>query len=121
MESRRKELYEAAGRNRDYYVKAEDMKNLLPDWELSLIHILPSAKDQRRIPDRESPTAGTDRQQRGLGAACPGRDPGVRGKPPRRIDRHCFLFSGHRPPWKQSALAVWCLWNRRHEPLQVMR
>ena len=41
---------------------------------------LPSAKDQRRIPDREIPTAGTDRQQRGLGAACPGRDPGVRGK-----------------------------------------
>ena len=32
------------------------------------------------IPDREIPTAGTDRQQRGLGAACPGRDPGVRGK-----------------------------------------
>ena len=29
----RKELYEAAGRNRDYHVKAEDMKNLLPDWE----------------------------------------------------------------------------------------
>ena len=33
VESLRKELYEAAGRNRDYYVKAEDMKNLLPDWE----------------------------------------------------------------------------------------
>ena len=33
MEALRKELYEAAGRNRDYYVKAEDMKNLLPDWE----------------------------------------------------------------------------------------
>lgn len=29
----RKELYEAAGRNRDFHVKAEDMKNLLPDWE----------------------------------------------------------------------------------------
>ena len=29
----RKELYEAAGRNRDYYVKAEYMKNLLPDWK----------------------------------------------------------------------------------------
>ena len=29
----RKELYEAAGRNRDYHVKAENMKNLLPDWE----------------------------------------------------------------------------------------
>ena len=33
VEALRKELYEAAGRNRDYYVKAEDMKNLLPDWE----------------------------------------------------------------------------------------
>ncbi|WP_369517926.1 DUF2185 domain-containing protein [Intestinimonas butyriciproducens] len=32
-EALRKELYEAAGRNRDYHVKAEDMKNLLPDWE----------------------------------------------------------------------------------------
>ena len=28
----RKELYESAGRNRGYHVKAEDMKNLLPDW-----------------------------------------------------------------------------------------
>ena len=28
----RKELYEAAGRNRDYHVKVEDMKDLLPDW-----------------------------------------------------------------------------------------
>ena len=28
----RKELYESAGRNRSYHVKAEDMKNLLPDW-----------------------------------------------------------------------------------------
>ena len=33
VEALRKELYEAAGRNRDYYVKAEDMKTLLPDWE----------------------------------------------------------------------------------------
>ena len=33
VEALRKELYEAAGRNRDYHVKAEDMKNLLPDWE----------------------------------------------------------------------------------------
>ena len=32
VEALRKELYEAAGRNRDYHVKAEDMKNLLPDW-----------------------------------------------------------------------------------------
>ena len=29
----RKELYESGGRNRDYHVKAEDMKELLPDWE----------------------------------------------------------------------------------------
>ena len=29
----RKELYEAAGRNRDYHVKAEEVKHLLPDWE----------------------------------------------------------------------------------------
>ena len=29
----RKELYEAAGRNRDYHVKAEDVKALLPDWK----------------------------------------------------------------------------------------
>ena len=28
----RKELYESAGRNRSYHVRAEDMKNLLPDW-----------------------------------------------------------------------------------------
>ena len=33
VEALRKELYEAAGRNRDFHVKAEDMKNLLPDWE----------------------------------------------------------------------------------------
>lgn len=32
VEALRKELYEAAGRNRDYHVKAEDMKDLLPDW-----------------------------------------------------------------------------------------
>ena len=33
VEALRKELYEAAGRNRNYDVKAEDMKNLIPDWE----------------------------------------------------------------------------------------
>ena len=33
VEALRKELYEAAGRNRDFYVKAEDMKELLPGWE----------------------------------------------------------------------------------------
>ena len=33
VEALRKELYEAAGRNRDYHVKAEDVKSLLPDWE----------------------------------------------------------------------------------------
>ena len=33
VESLRKELYEAAGSNRDYHVKAEDVKELLPDWE----------------------------------------------------------------------------------------
>lgn len=33
VEALRKELYKAAGRNRNYYVKAEDMKDLLPDWE----------------------------------------------------------------------------------------
>ena len=33
VESLRKELYEAAGRNRDYHVKAEDVKSLLPDWK----------------------------------------------------------------------------------------
>ena len=33
VEALRKELYEAAGRNRNYHVKAEDMKNLIPDWE----------------------------------------------------------------------------------------
>ena len=33
VEALRKELYEAAGRNRDYNVKAEDVKHLLPDWE----------------------------------------------------------------------------------------
>jgi len=33
VEALRKELYEAAGRNWDFHVKAEDMKNLLPDWE----------------------------------------------------------------------------------------
>ena len=29
----RKELYESGGRNRDYHVKAADMRVLLPDWE----------------------------------------------------------------------------------------
>ena len=33
VEALRKELYESAGRNRQYYVKAGDMKNLLPDWD----------------------------------------------------------------------------------------
>ena len=33
VDALRKELYEAAGRNRDFHVKAKDMKNLLPDWE----------------------------------------------------------------------------------------
>ncbi|MBM6923264.1 DUF2185 domain-containing protein [Hydrogenoanaerobacterium saccharovorans] len=33
VEALRKELYEAAGRNRDYHVKAEDVKHLLPGWE----------------------------------------------------------------------------------------
>ena len=33
VEVLRKELYEAAGRNRDYHVKAEDVKSLLPDWK----------------------------------------------------------------------------------------
>ena len=33
VEALRKELYEAAGRNRDYHVKAENVKHLLPNWE----------------------------------------------------------------------------------------
>mgnify|MGYP000128683966 FL=1 len=33
VEMLRKELYEASGRNRDYHVKAEDVKHLLPDWK----------------------------------------------------------------------------------------
>lgn len=33
VEALRKELYEVAGRNRDYHVKAEDVKSLLPDWK----------------------------------------------------------------------------------------
>ena len=33
VEALRKELYEAAGRNRDYHVSAEDVKHLLHDWE----------------------------------------------------------------------------------------
>lgn len=33
VEMLRKELYEASGRNRNYHVKAEDVKALLPDWE----------------------------------------------------------------------------------------
>ena len=33
IEALRKELYEASGRNRNYHVKAEDVKDLLPDWE----------------------------------------------------------------------------------------
>ena len=33
VEALRKELYEAAGRNRNYHVKAEDVKHLLSDWE----------------------------------------------------------------------------------------
>ena len=33
VEALRKELYETAGRNRDYHVKAEDVKSLLPDWK----------------------------------------------------------------------------------------
>lgn len=33
VEALRKELYEDAGRNRDYHVKAEDVKPLLSDWK----------------------------------------------------------------------------------------
>ena len=33
VEMLRKDLYEASGRNRNYHVKAEDVKHLLPDWE----------------------------------------------------------------------------------------
>ena len=33
VETLRKELYEAKGRNRNYNVKAENMKDLLPDWD----------------------------------------------------------------------------------------
>ena len=33
VEALRKELYWSAGKNRDYYVKAEDMKEMLPEWE----------------------------------------------------------------------------------------
>ena len=33
VEALRKELYESAGRNRSFHVKAEDMKDLLPDWD----------------------------------------------------------------------------------------
>lgn len=33
VEALRKELCEAAGNNRDYHVKAEDMMELLPNWE----------------------------------------------------------------------------------------
>ena len=36
VEALRKELHEAAGRNRDYYVKAEDMKNLLQNTQRTL-------------------------------------------------------------------------------------
>ena len=32
VEALRKDLYEASGRNRNYHVKAEDVKDLLPDW-----------------------------------------------------------------------------------------
>ncbi len=38
---------------------------------------LPAAKGQRRVPDRGIPQVGTDWEQRGLGAAGPGCDPGV--------------------------------------------
>ena len=33
VEALRKELYWSAGKNRDYYVKAEDMKEMLPEWK----------------------------------------------------------------------------------------
>ena len=33
VEMLRKELYEASGRNRNYHVKAEDVRHLLHDWE----------------------------------------------------------------------------------------
>lgn len=33
VETLRKELYESAGKNRNYDVKADDIKELLPDWE----------------------------------------------------------------------------------------
>ena len=33
VEALRKDLHEAAGRNRDYHVKAEDVKSLLSDWK----------------------------------------------------------------------------------------
>ena len=33
VEALRKELYEAGGKNRNFHIKAEEMKELLPDWE----------------------------------------------------------------------------------------
>lgn len=47
VEMLRKELYEASGRNRNYHVKAEDVKDLLPDWEVPMAVSPPTASQWR--------------------------------------------------------------------------
>ena len=59
------------------WVKPEQ---IAPFFLIPPLCALPSAENQQWIPDGSIPSAGTDWKQRRLGAAGPGRDPGVRGK-----------------------------------------
>ena len=52
---------------------------LIPHHPYALSLLLKTRRS-RALTDGSIPSAGTDWKQRGLGAACPGRDPGVRGK-----------------------------------------
>ena len=61
------------------WVKPEQISAILSHSPPPLC-ALPSAENQRWIPDGRIPSAGTDWKQRRLGAVGPGRDTGVRGK-----------------------------------------
>ena len=56
------------------------LEQIAPFFLIPPLCALPSAENQQWIPDGSIPSAGTDWKQRRLGAAGPGRDPGVRGK-----------------------------------------
>ena len=66
VEMLRKELYEASGRNRNYHVKAEDVKDLLPDWRVPMAVSPPTASQWRAV--RWATATGRSRTAAGTAA-----------------------------------------------------